>query len=161
LGLGFGLQVVSIVGLVATALGMNNVPLPLIAALAEAVGMLVLARVFWDYEQEVRHLREASRKPDAGKLRRDFSTYLGLAVMEWGRCNKTDTAAVSNLASEIAASIIKAVGLGEADPFLNAIGSGKGDRALRRIIQRIPKLDIAPDWDILYWAARLPSRPAT
>ncbi len=153
LAIGFGFQVVSIVALVATGLGMSNVPFPLIAAAAEAVGMLVLARVVLDYQRELRGLKAdvaRLKQPDMGELRRRFADCVGTALLAW-----QDSPIDLELGKEIVNLLHDAVGMGEAAAFDRAVERGRVTRYLVDLTSRSHSLYLSPGFDPQAYRERL------
>ena len=139
LGLGFGFQIVSAIALAATWFGMSNIPFPIMAAAAELIGMLVFARVIWDYRAEISRLE----RPDPDHLRLRLSTCLGGAVMIWTRPDLTIDRRVE-VSNAIIALLTDALGAGESAAFYFAVRSDQGEKYLLDLIRRCPQVTVAP-----------------
>jgi hypothetical protein len=142
LALGFSFQIVSAIALAATWFGVSNIPLPVMAAAAEVIGMLVLARVIGDYRAEVAQLR----RPDPDRLRLRLSTWLGGALVVWMRKGLT-VAQRLEVSHAIVTVLAGSLGAGEAAAFLFAVQHAEVESYLIDLIRRCPHVAVAPTFD--------------
>jgi hypothetical protein len=148
LAIGFGLALVSTASLVGQGLGVSNVPLPIVAAVAEVVGVLVLARIIWDYHSEL----GVHSQTEARRLR--VSALLGGAAMVWMQPKLTVDERVT-VSDTILGLLTDAFGAGEAAGFYYAVKTDVAEKYLLDLVQRLPSLKIAASFKAEPVEARL------